>query len=67
MNDPEVLVAKPTLYNGTLYRSRLEASFADWLDSHGANWKYEPGPMGEELYLPDFACRAAKGMTFLSR
>jgi hypothetical protein len=48
--------ARPTWYAGVLMRSRLEASFAQWLDHRKWNWEYEPfcfaGPRGQ--YLPDF-------------
>jgi hypothetical protein len=47
----------PTEYNGVLFRSRLEANWAAYLDFIGAQWVYEPE--GYELangvrYLPDF-------------
>ncbi len=38
----EVISAKPTTYNGVMYRSRLEARFARWLDSQGVLFEYEP-------------------------
>jgi hypothetical protein len=50
----EVHTAKPTVYDGTLYRSRLEAGFAEWLTSNGATFEYEFEPIGSESYLPDF-------------
>ena len=47
---------RPTTYKGIKMRSRLEASFAQLLDSMGVTWKYEPrcyaGSTGQ--YLPDF-------------
>lgn len=50
------LRARPTMYNGVQMRSRLEARFAQLLDSVGLPWVYEPmcfaGPEGQ--YLPDF-------------
>lgn len=48
--------ARPTIYNGTKMRSRLEARFAGILDGHGIKWEYE-GPAyaeGSKQYLPDF-------------
>lgn len=48
--------ARPTMYAGTLMRSRLEASFAQDMDKRRWNWEYEPicfaGANGQ--YLPDF-------------
>lgn len=50
------LKARPTLYRGTLMRSRLEAGYAAWLDRLGFRWEYEPkafaGAAGQ--WLPDF-------------
>lgn len=49
--------AKPTNYNGTLFRSVLEATWAANLDHLGIRWDYEPEmftlPSGTR-YLPDF-------------
>ena len=60
---------RPTLYRGTLMRSRLEADFARWLDGPGAEqwsftaWEYEPqcfaSPDGQ--YLPDFRLTRSDG------
>jgi hypothetical protein len=49
--------ARPTIYKGIRMRSRLEASYAQYLDSHGVPWEYEPMAFASELgqYLPDFA------------
>jgi hypothetical protein len=49
--------ALPTWYGGICFRSKLEASWAKYLDSIGVKWIYEP--QGYELssgawYLPDF-------------
>jgi hypothetical protein len=48
--------SRATTYRGTVMRSRLEASYAQWLDEHEATWAYEPtcyaGPTGQ--WLPDF-------------
>lgn len=53
---PVGLEPKPTVFNGTLYRSRLEARTAVWLTSMGWFFEYEPTwdehPSGR--YLPDF-------------
>lgn len=55
--------ARPTVYAGIPMRSRLEADFARWLDSHGTTWTYEPrcyaGPGGQ--WLPDFEIADAGG------
>lgn len=51
-----MIKARPTVYAGVMMRSRLEASFAQYLDKNRWNWEYEPlcfaGPAGQ--YLPDF-------------
>lgn len=44
--------AKPTLYNGRLYRSRLEARWAAFFDLLG--WKYEYEPFDLNGWSPDF-------------
>lgn len=46
--------AKPTLYQGVRFRSRLEARWAVFLDALGAEWIYEPQVSGVSGYLPDF-------------
>src|SRR5688572_1629249 len=47
---------RPTVYRGVKMRSRLEAGYAQWLDSWGCKWEYEPCAFGSEAgqYLPDF-------------
>lgn len=45
--------AIPTLYSGTLFRSRLEARWAAFFDLCGWRWSYEPQDF--EGYIPDFA------------
>lgn len=49
--------AKTTLYNGTDFRSTLEANWAATLDRWAIRWEYEPEritlPSGT-VYLPDF-------------
>lgn len=49
-------VAIPTNYRGTKFRSRLEARWAEFLDSFGVEWEYEPQgyASGSVTYLPDF-------------
>jgi hypothetical protein len=42
-----------TRYNGTLFRSRLEARWAAFFDRLGWQWIYEPADLGE--WAPDFA------------
>lgn len=45
-----------TTYRGVLFRSRLEADFARYLDDSSLDWRYESrlfGPSGSG-YLPDF-------------
>ncbi len=51
------LKAIQTEYKGYLFRSRLEARWAVFLDACGADWEYEPEgyDLGDGLYyLPDF-------------
>lgn len=47
---------RTTLYKGIRMRSRLEASYAAWLDGNGWAWTYEPQCFADETgqYLPDF-------------
>lgn len=51
--------ARPTKYKGIQMRSRLEAKFAQHLDSHKITWEYESECFADELgqYLPDFTLR----------
>jgi hypothetical protein len=46
----------PTTYNGTQFRSRLEARYAKAFDSYGVRWVYEVEgyEYGGVRYLPDF-------------
>lgn len=48
--------ARPTMYRGTLMRSRLEADYAAELDRRGLRWLYEPicFASDEGQWLPDF-------------
>lgn len=51
------LQAIPTVYAGTQFRSRLEASFAQHFDHRGMPWVYEPEAFtlsDGTNYLPDF-------------
>lgn len=50
MNAPKAI---PTLYRGTLMRSRLEARWAAFFDFVGWDWLYEPIDLAG--YIPDFA------------
>jgi hypothetical protein len=42
----------PTTYNGTTFRSRLEARWAYLFDGLGLHWEYEP--FDANGYIPDF-------------
>jgi hypothetical protein len=57
VTEPEEIDAIPTTYAGTDFRSRLEAKWATFLDSHHITWQYEPEtitlPSGI-AYIPDF-------------
>lgn len=46
------IAARPTLYRGRRYRSRLEARWAAFFDELGWQHEYEPVDMG--LWSPDF-------------
>jgi len=48
--------AKKTLYNGIVFRSRLEAKWATFFDLIGWEWAYEPSAING--YNPDFIIRA---------
>lgn len=57
------MAPRPTVYKGILMRSRLEASFAAYLDTfNDMPWQYEPrayaGTGGQ--YLPDFVVDSGK-------
>lgn len=52
-----MISALPTWFNGTLYRSRLEASWAEFFHINKYNFQYEPQGFkghGGKLYLCDF-------------
>lgn len=55
-HDRAALRARPTVYRGTLMRSRLEATFAANLDRYALSWQYEPCAYADATgqYLPDF-------------
>jgi len=44
--------SKPTIYNGTKYRSRLEARWAAFFDLIG--WRYQYEPYDFDGYTPDY-------------
>jgi hypothetical protein len=50
------ITAKPTLYKGQTFRSRLEAKWAVFFDILEWEWVYEPFDLGG--WSPDFAIRA---------
>lgn len=57
MSDKHFEIApRPTLYNGVVYRSRVEARWAILFDSCGLRHTYEPDSfdIGTGLYVPDF-------------
>lgn len=47
--------AKPTWYEGTRFRSRLEATWAAFFDLTGFSWGYEPYDL--QFWTPDFYIR----------
>jgi len=47
-----MLIAHPTEYAGTRFRSRLEAKWAAFFDLAGWRWEYEP--LDEAGWVPDF-------------
>lgn len=52
-----IIQAVPTRYAGVLFRSRLEARWAVFMDEVGQEWEYEPERIslpGGGTYLPDF-------------
>lgn len=50
------ITAIPTVYNGTNFRSKLEARWAIVFDALGWTWEYEPAiPLAG--YIPDFLLR----------
>lgn len=59
--------ARPTVYNGIQMRSRLEATYAQWLDRTGMQWQYEPKCYADSnrQYLPDFSFHLAGVQHFI--
>lgn len=55
---PPVRHGIPTLYQGTLFRSRHEASFAAFFDELKIQWEYEPLDLAG--YIPDFLLKYEK-------
>jgi hypothetical protein len=53
MKMDDTVAAKPTRYNGTAFRSRLEARWAAFFDLAGWRWEYEP--LDLRGWVPDFA------------
>lgn len=51
----------PTQYNGTNFRSRLEAKWARMFDLLGWNWEYEPFDM--DGYIPDFILQVPRHLS----
>lgn len=51
-----MISALPTWFKGILFRSRLEAKWAEFFESHGFEWQYEPQGFkcGNQAYLCDF-------------
>jgi hypothetical protein len=57
MNNIAPTYGKPTEYNGHVFRSRLEAQWAYFLDRSGLKWIYEPQRLtlsDGAKYVPDF-------------
>lgn len=59
-NDYYSIAAKPTRYDGVLYRSRLEARWAAFFDFMGYEFEYEPEPF--TTWSPDFLLQAIGGI-----
>lgn len=53
-----IIPAKPTLYAGVQFRSRLEATWACFFDHLEWKWEYEPSVYDGPGWLPDFLLRA---------
>jgi hypothetical protein len=57
MTRGDVLMGKPTMYKGILFRSIFETKIAFFLDLKNIKWKYEPQVFrlsNGDLYKPDF-------------
>lgn len=59
MTSKHRIKAIETRYAGHLFRSRLEARWAAWLDMFGVKWTYEP--FDAAGYIPDFICQSGVG------
>jgi hypothetical protein len=61
------LKAIDTAYKGHLFRSRLEARYAVFLDALGVRWQYEPEGFQLEsgYYLPDFFLPDIRGGSWI--
>lgn len=57
------ILAKPTVYAGVNFRSRLEAKWAAFFDAVGWTWEYEPATEFRG-WMPDFRLLGAKRDTF---
>lgn len=59
MTDDTRFRPRPTMFNGVMMRSRLEAGFAQWADMQGLGPDYEPCAFAgcDGQYLPDFRLR----------
>lgn len=57
--------ARPTVYEGTPMRSRMEARVAAYLDKCSIGWEYEPRAYASRdgQYLPDFRLKFGDGHT----
>jgi hypothetical protein len=55
--------AHPTRYNGTQFRSRLEAKWAAFFDLCGWAWEYEPCDLNG--WVPDFLIRGGENNLFV--
>lgn len=54
------LKARPTEYEGVVFRSKSEAMFARLLDMMNSDWAYEPDYMAVDGWLPDFVIPAVE-------
>ena len=64
MNDiPPPIQAIPTLYQGRLFRSRLEAKWAAWFDL--VHWKWDYETLDLEGWAPDFVLMGYRGPIYV--
>lgn len=54
--DLTMIKPKPTVYGGILYRTKIEANWAEFFDKNKIRHKYEPNKvdLGIDTYKPDF-------------